>query len=313
MPAVRLRHEFAVKSPMKRQGLTPLLLSATLFLAAGLRAAEEVKSAAPSAPAAPPPAMMKPARSEELLKRFDTNHDGKLDEDEVAAAHETMLREQMDRQAKVAAAPAGEKFRQRMLELFDKNHDGRLDDDERVEMRKYAEEHGLGPDGEVREELLKRFDKNANGKIDEAEQPELDKFLQERRAQTANMREFLLRQFDRNGNGKIDDAELPELEKTMRVRMESNPQQLARYDKNSDGKFDDAEWAAAREQLLRMLNNPPPAAADADGKPAVAATAVTEQAKLDNIAAEVAKRRAERLEREQAAKAGPKGDAKPQP
>ena len=308
MPAVRLRRKFAVKSPMKRQGLTPLLLSATLFLAAGLRAAEEVKTPAPSPAAAPPPAMTKATRAEELLKRFDTNHDGKLDEDEVAAAHEVMLREQMDRQAKIAAAPAGEKFRQRMLEMFDKNHDGRLDDEERAEMRKYAEEHGLGPDGEVREELLKRFDKNADGKIDDTERPAMEKFLQERRAQTGTMREMLLRQFDRDRNGKIDDAELPELEKTMRARMESNPQQLERFDKNHDGKFDDAEWAVAREQLLRMLNNPPPA--DAEATPAGAAT---EQARLDKIAAEVAKRRAERLEREQAAKAAPKSETKPQP
>jgi Ca2+-binding EF-hand superfamily protein len=236
--------------------------------------------------------MMKPARADELLKRFDTNHDGKLDEDEVAIAHEAMLKEQMDRQAKIAATPAGPQLRQRMLDRFDANHDGRLDDEERAEMRKFSEEHGLGPDGEVREELLQRFDKNADGKLDETERAELEKSLKERRAQGALMRTRLLRQFDRNHNGKLDEDERPELEKAMRERMGSNPQQLARYDKDGDGKLDDAEWASAREELLALLNNPSPVAA-ADSAPSPA----DEQARLKRIAAEVAKRRAERLQK----------------
>ncbi len=282
---------------MNRQAQALLLLAATLFLATGLCAADEPKTAAPATTPVPAPGMMKPARADELLKRFDTNHDGKLDEDEVAAAHEEMLKEQMDRQAKIAATPAGPQIRQRMLEQFDKNHDGRLDDDERAEMRKYAEERGLGPDGEVREDLLKRFDKNADGKLDEPERAELEKFLQERRVQAAVMRERLLRQFDHNHNGKIDEDERPEMEKAVRERMASNPPQLARYDRDNDGKLDDAEWAAAREQILLLVNNPPPALAAAAAPGASAPT--EEQARLKRIAEEVAKRRAERIKREQ--------------
>lgn len=264
---------------MKRQAQTPLLLAATLFLGTGLLAADEPKTAAPAP--APAPAMMKPARADELLKRFDTNHDGKLDEDEVAAAHEAMLKEQMDRQAKIAAAPAGAELRQKMLEQFDRNHDGRLDDDERAEMRKYGEEHGLGPDGEVRAELLKRFDQNADGKLDDTERTALEKFLEERRAQAGAMRERLLRQFDRDGNGQIDETEVPAFDQTMRARIESNPLQRARYDQDGDGKLNDAEWTAAREQLLRLVNNPPPAATQ-------------DPARLARVAEEVARRKAAR-------------------
>ena len=283
---------------MKRPGLIPLHLAATLFLAAGLRAAEETKPA--DKPAAPPAAAMKRSRAEELLQRFDLNRDGKLDEDELAAAHEVMLKEQMDKQAAQAARPDAEQFRARMLAMFDKNHDGRLDDDERAEARKYGEEHGLGENGEVREELMKRFDKNADGKLDDTERAEMQKFLQERRVSSPGpgpgpMREFLLREFDRNSDGKLDESEMAELEKTMRPRMETNPQQMLRYDQNADGKLDDAEWAAARVQILRLVNNPPPEPS-ADAGPAPK----TEQAKLDRIAAEVAARRAERLKREQA-------------
>ncbi len=276
---------------MNRVVQTPLLLSATLFLATGLRATDAPKTTPAPAGA---PAMSMTMRADELLKRFDTNHDGKLDEDEVAVAHETLLKEQIAKQAAVAAAPGGELFRQKMLTMFDKNHDGRLDDDERAEMRLYFADHGLNAEGEVRADLLKRFDLNADGKLDDTERAAMEKFLQERRAQAATMREFLLRQFDRNGNGRIDDNELPEFENAVRERIASNPAQLARYDHNADGKLDDAEWAEAREQILRLVNNPPFPA------PVLEPAAPTaEKAKLEAIAAEVARRKAEREKRAQ--------------
>lgn len=248
---------------MKSPGLTPCFYSATLFLAGGLWAADLTASADKPAAAPTPAPPMSTSRTGELLGRFDLNHDGKLDEDETAAAHEALLKERMDRQAAQEAqktVPSAEPFRQRMLQMFDKNHNGRLDDEERAEARSYMEAHGLGPDGEVRAELLKRFDKNADGKLDDGERAEMERFLQERRAQAAaTMRASLLRQFDKNGDGKIDAAEMVELERVMRPRLEASPQQLQRYDKNHDGHLDDAEWATVREQIIRLLNDPPPA------------------------------------------------------
>lgn len=241
---------------MKRLGLPPLLLPATLFLAANLQA-EDAKP--PVKPAGPPAPMMGSRRADELLQRFDTNRDGKLDEDETAAAHEAMLQEQMNRQAAVAAAPGGQQFRQQMLEKFDKNHDGRLDDDERAEMQKNLQNQGLGPGGPIREELIKRFDKNADGKIDLDEAAAMQKFVQERRAPgggPGGPRERVIRQFD----------------------------------KNSDGKLDDAEWIAAREQVLQMLAEAGPRMGPAGNLETPAET----QARLERVAAEVARRRAQR-------------------
>ena len=177
MPAVGPRREFAIKSAMERPGLSPALLAATLFLSAPLLWAEDSPPA--MKPAAPPAAAMRASRAEELLKRFDKNGDGKLDDIELADAHEAMLKEQLNREAAQAARPNAEQFRARMLELFDKNHDGKLDDDERAEARKYAEEHGLGPGLMNREEVMKRFDKNGDGRLDEAERAEMEKFMQE--------------------------------------------------------------------------------------------------------------------------------------
>ena len=296
MPAVGPRREFAIKSAMERPGLSPTLLAATLFLSAPTLWAEDNPLAVK--PAAPPVSAMRASRADELLKRFDKNGDGKLDDNELADAHEAMLKEQLDRQATQAARPNAEQFRARMLELFDKNHDGKLDDEERAEARKYAEEHGLGSDLLNREEVMKRFDKNGDGKLDDAERAELMKFNQERQAQgPAQMRERLLVRFDTNRDGKIDATEMFELEKEMRLRFElGNPQRMKRLDKNGDGKLDDEEWAVAHAEILQWLG---------DAGPGMKFSA-EEQAKLDRVAAEVARRKAAHEAQPQAQKEGGK-------
>ena len=60
---------------------------------------------------------------------------------------------------------------------------------------------------------------------------------------------------------------------------------MRRLDRNSDGQIDDSEWAIAREELRRMLNEPAAATTDTDA---------SAQVRLERVAAEVAKRRAER-------------------
>jgi hypothetical protein len=178
MPAVGSLSEKFVELPLKRPGLTPHLLAATLFLASGLLAEEAKPNAsAPIPKTATDSPMMKPTLAEEILKRFDKNGDGKLDEDEQAEAHEVMLKEQMGREAAKTAGPdGGQQYRAKMLEMFDKNHDGRLDDDERAEARKYAAEHGFA-DGAA--ELVKRFDKDGDGKLNVEETTALLTFLRQ--------------------------------------------------------------------------------------------------------------------------------------
>ena len=69
---------------MKRFGLTPLSLAATLFLAAApaLHPQDEPRRN-PKSEGAPPP--LRIGRPEEILQRFDKNGDGKLDDTEVSA------------------------------------------------------------------------------------------------------------------------------------------------------------------------------------------------------------------------------------
>ena len=132
---------------MKTPFLPLVAMSATLFLA-GARAADPKPASSP-APAAPAPAL--DAAQADLLRRYDLNHDGKLDDNELATAHETMLKDNLsgggndERRKKIKAA---------LLEKFDANGDGQLDEQEREEMRKF---------------FLARYDKNGDGRLDDAE------------------------------------------------------------------------------------------------------------------------------------------------
>ena len=229
---------------MKCPGLSPVFLAATLFIAPAEpgRAAE-----------APTPAPAMSVRAADLLKRFDKNGDGKLDEAELADAREAMLQEQISRQIGAKDSPRTPQLPAKMLEMFDKNHDGRLDNEERAAMRRHFEENGLGSDGEIRRELLLRFDQDQDGKLNDTERAEMMRFLSALRVQrAAQVRDYFLREFDRNGDGKLDEN----------------------------------EWAAAKEQVLRVVN----ARAPVQLEDALASTQ-EEQARLERVAAEVARRR----------------------
>lgn len=116
------------------------LFSATLFLAAAR--SDEPK-------AAPPP--MLDSNQAALLRRYDLNHDGRLDEAELAAAHESMLQEGLNGRAE---GKPGNKFRALILKQFDRNGDGQLEETERAAAQKY---------------FISRFDQNHDGRLDEDE------------------------------------------------------------------------------------------------------------------------------------------------
>lgn len=260
MAASGPRSDFSILRSMKRPGLIPPTLAATLFLLLFplVGSAAEGMKLTPAAKAA--------KKADELLKRFDKNGDGRLDDDERADAKEAMMQENLDRQmARInAGAPGGgERFRAQALALFDKNKDGQLDDDERAEAQRFAEARrdpaaGLG-------ELTKRFDRNGDGRLDPEERGQAEAFLAELRAYGANrMRTELLRQFDRNADGKIDDGEMATLERTVRPRLESSPLQRRQYDTNADQKIDDAEWVVARGKISAWLNGTGAAALESE-------------------------------------------------
>lgn len=137
---------------MKASSLAPVLLAATLFLASGLHAED---APAPGAGESSENQPMSKHRHAEILKRFDKNGDGKLDDAEKAAAKEYNREETTGRQQK-----ARERIGKKALEKFDKNGDGKLDDAERAEAAKSIE---------TDPRLVKRFDKDGDGKLNDAE------------------------------------------------------------------------------------------------------------------------------------------------
>ena len=322
MAASGSRPEFSIIRSMKRPGLTPPFASATLFLIVACLSSLPAQEMAAGAGAT-----KGSKRAEELLKRYDKNGDGKIDDDERADAKEGMMKDQIDRQmARATALPGGlEQFRVQALEMFDKNRDGRLDEEERQAAQKFVAVR----DGAAINvtQLAKRFDQNGDGTIDAAEQATIERFIGELRALGGSQaRSELLRMFDRNSDGKIDDEEFVEVEKFVRPRIESAPEQLRRHDTNNNGILDDAELPAAPQAILLWLNASGPTAMAGEsprldeldrqkriaedlarrraesersamsGEPTVSRklTAVEEQARLNAVAAEVARRRAGR-------------------
>jgi Ca2+-binding EF-hand superfamily protein len=137
---------------MKPSSLAPALLAATLFLVPILpaqdSAADEMNTSAESAESSA-------RRQAEILKRFDKNADGKLDEDEKTAAKE-YNRENADERGNKARKELGK----RAITRFDKDGDGKLNEAERAEAVKAAEKNPRA---------LKRFDKDSDGKLSETE------------------------------------------------------------------------------------------------------------------------------------------------
>jgi hypothetical protein len=89
----------------------------------------------------------------EVIAKFDKDGDGKLNEEEHAAAK--AARGEME---------AGRK--KEMLEKFDADKDGKLNDDEKAAMR-----------GGMKKKMLEKFDKDGDGELNEEEKAEMRKAM----------------------------------------------------------------------------------------------------------------------------------------
>jgi Ca2+-binding EF-hand superfamily protein len=185
---------------MKTSSVSLALLTAALLAVSARAQAEKIEMGPTEAK--PEADRMKQSR-EELIKRFDKNGDGKLDEDEKAAAHKAMRME--------GGGYAGRQ--KEILRRFDKNGDGRLDDGERAEAEKARElVEKNGGMGRFRELVLKRFDLDGDGKLNEAE-----------RAAAAKFRAEQLKKFDKDGDGQLNDAERAEALKAFMAEERATP------------------------------------------------------------------------------------------
>jgi len=183
------------RSPHLLAATLTICLSATL---AGFLAADDVVVAADSSkkavatgtaePAAPqgenkPEKESVPSRLKAaMLKKYDTNGNGKIDEDE----RDKFLADRKQRAGANAppnAGPNAEAMRQRALKQLDKDGDGKLSDEERQAGREQARkmmQQALGGDGANFQELLKQFDKDGDGQLSDEERQAARRAFQDR-------------------------------------------------------------------------------------------------------------------------------------
>lgn len=212
-----------------------LLLGAATLIHAGAQAADEAQP------------------YDDIVKKYDRNGDGRLDEEEKVAAKESMAMQARQK------GPGGA-LRERVA---------KADPEQRAKMLENLRARIEESPGQMR-----RFDKNGNGKLDDAEwaaaraqfEQREKAAAKERAAATpgpkagaklppkaAEVRAKALKEFDKDEDGKLDDAERAAMAAANRTRAEENPRILRRFDKNRDGKLDDAEWAVARQQVGDLL------------------------------------------------------------
>lgn len=166
---------------------------------------------------------MDPATRIQLMKQFDKDGDGRLNEEERAAAREVIKNKSADlEQLKKNHAKD-------VIKKFDVDGDGKLDQEELSafldEQRKLfnKQRRSMGPRRNFKpsKEMLAKFDKNGDGKIDDTERRAM---FQEARAR----REALIKKYDADGDGRLSDAERnnliqdPEVQNMMK-RMIGNP------------------------------------------------------------------------------------------
>lgn len=129
---------------MKVSFLFPVFLAATQFVMPVVAADEVPKTTA--------------AKDAEIVRRYDTNQDGKLDDAEIAAVKEQSLMTSQEKREEKR-----ERVKERLKE-FDTNGDEKLDDAE-----KRAMDATLRARIEKRPMLLKRLDTDGDGKLSDAE------------------------------------------------------------------------------------------------------------------------------------------------
>jgi hypothetical protein len=146
----------------------------------------------------------------EMIKKYDKDKDGKLNDKEQATARDAMR--------------AGYELRR-----YDTDKDGKLDKKETAARDKARAERD-----KVRKQLYEKFDKNKNGKIDNDERSGIGDW-------------FRMRRYDTDGDGKLDEKETAARDKASAERDKRRAEARKRFDKDGDGKLSDKEEQTMRD------------------------------------------------------------------
>jgi len=131
----------------------------------------------------------KPVDRQALIKKYDKDGDGKLNEEEKKNAFKEIGKG-------VRELPN----REELLKKYDANKNGQLDPEEKEKARK---ELGARA-GKSREELLKKFDKDGDGKLSDAEREAARKDGRK----GASVSPDVLKKYDADKDGKLSREEM---------------------------------------------------------------------------------------------------------
>lgn len=229
-----------------------LILSLTL-LAVTVRA-EELAVVPGAAPGAQPTAEDRkgaPAGHrlhQEMLKRFDKNGDGKLDEAERAAAkayHQEHMAELKEKNPE-------------LFKKIDQDGDGTISPEE---LRRAHELRKDGPpDGARKEGMLKRFDADGDGKLNDTEKAAMETAMKERMDEMKEKHPELFKRLDQDGDGKLSPEEM----RRAHGLRQDGPQVgrrkdelTQRFDTDGDGTLSESEKSAMKAHFVEMKEKHP--------------------------------------------------------
>lgn len=215
---------------MKNSSVSLCFVAATLFAVPAFAQGEPAAGSPPPAPDGD----HRPMR-EEMLKRFDTNHDGKLDDTERAAARAEWQKRMAEHGGPGAWGPGGgpEGFR--------------------------------GPGGPGggwgRHEFAGRGGRSGDFHGGWRGHRHFRRMMRLMRWHRMHMRQAMLHRFDKDGDHHLSGAERADARKRgeeMRARFqEGRKQMLARFDANHDGRLDENERKGLRDAWQEFLKQRP--------------------------------------------------------
>ena len=183
-----------------------------------------------------------------MLKKYDANKDGKLDDAEKKAMKKAMKKARAKHSKKAKDKPKtcpsgkapkrahGGDWHKRMLKKYDANKDGKLDEAEKKAAHKALAERRE----QWKKKALEKYDANKDGKLDEAERKVMRKAREarvkkwtEQRVQSTSTK--IIKKLDGNDDGKLNADEVPEKYRD----------RFGKTDTNHDGYIDQQELQKA--------------------------------------------------------------------
>ena len=237
--------------------ITPLV-AATLFVAIPLRAQPSPQNAAGILT----PAVQHPLseQDKDLIKRFDKNGDGVLDDEELAQAHESMYHSQ------TYAEILARRIYDQMLEKFDTQHEGKLDSAQQDQALEYLKtDHPT-----AYKKAIARFGRAGSDSFNAGEKnaffqylSNLPSTLSKKEIPAQKLYVALLKKFDTENKGVLTpDQQAKAVEFLQTNRPQVYDSILKKYDMNGDGKLDKEETAHLFSNLEKLA---PPQEAKAAG------------------------------------------------